>query len=553
MHHKPGTFHFNGGLHLDDHKAESLKQPLQTATLADELILPLRQHIGEPNQPMVEVGERVKRGQCLAQTSQFVSAPIHAPTSGIIKAIEPRLIAHPSGQPDICIVLQPDGKNEAVDDALAEFALKDDDAQSLLTLIRAAGIVGLGGAVFPTASKLSKAQEYRIDTLIINGAECEPYITCDDILMQTEPQRIVAGIAILQKLVRPKQTLIGIEDNKPLAIKAMQQAVADRALDKTQVISIPTLYPSGGEKQLTKILTGIEVHSQQLAFDVGVLCQNVGTCAAIADAVEHHQPLTSRIVTVTGPGIKQPGNWITPLGTPIRHLIELAGGYSVERPKLIMGGPMMGLNLSSADIPVVKATNTILLLDHDEQPEVSECIRCGRCTEVCPVNLLPQQLYWYSRSRQFDRTEEYHLFDCIECGCCSAVCPSHLPLVQYYRFAKSEIREQKLKTYKSDRARRRHEFRQARLEKLKQEAEERRRKKREALAKKQNKTGAGKVPDKSSASDAVQAALARVKARKQTQQAAPKNTANLTTAQQRQIDEAEARRQQMKKDEASKS
>ena len=551
MHHKPGQFHFHGGLHLDDHKAESLQQPLQTATLANELILPLRQHIGEPNRPLVKVGDTVKRGQCLAQTSEFVSAPIHAPTSGVISAIEPRLIAHPSGQPDICIVLQPDGKDEAQPDALAPFAANDDDPQALLKLIRAAGIVGLGGAVFPSSAKLAKAQQYAIDTLIINGAECEPYITCDDMLMQTDPQRIVSGIEVLQKLVSPKQTLIGIEDNKPKAIKAMQQAVAESALQNTQVISIPTLYPSGGEKQLTKILTGIEVHSQQLAFDVGVLCQNVGTCAAIADAVQRQQPLISRIVTVTGPGIAQPGNWITPLGTPIRHLIELAGGYQVERPKLIMGGPMMGLNLSSAEIPVVKATNTILLLDHDEQPEVSECIRCGRCTDACPVNLLPQQLYWYSRSRQFDRTEEYHLFDCIECGCCSAVCPSHLPLVQYYRFAKSEIRDQKLKAYKSDRARRRHEFRQARLEKLKQEAEERRRQKREALAKKKQSTDAKKSPDKAAASDAVQAALARVKARKQAQQAAPKNTDNLTAEQQRQIDEAEARRIKMKKDEAS--
>jgi electron transport complex protein RnfC len=553
MHHKPGSFHFHGGLHLEDHKAESLQQPLQTATLPNELILPLRQHIGEANQPLVKVGEAVKRGQRLAQTSEFVSAPIHAPTSGVISAIEPRLIAHPSGQPDICIVLQPDGKDTALENPLAEFANDLDDPQALLKLIRAAGIVGLGGAVFPSAAKLAKAQEYTIDTLIINGAECEPYITCDDILMQSEPQRIVAGIALLQKIVRPKQTLIGIEDNKPKAIKAMQQAVAESSLENAQVISIPTLYPSGGEKQLTKILTGIEVHSQQLAFDVGIFCQNVGTCAAIADAVEHQQPLLSRIVTVTGPGIRNPGNWVTPLGTPIRHLIELAGGYKVERPKLIMGGPMMGLNLASADIPVVKATNTILLLDHDEQPEVSECIRCGRCNDACPVNLLPQQLYWYSRSRQFERTEEYHLFDCIECGCCSAVCPSHLPLVQFYRFAKSEIRDQKLKAYKSDRARRRHEFRQARLEKLKQQAEERRRQKREALAKKKIQPPSKKSPDKASAGDAVQAALERVKARKQAQQATPKNTDNLTDQQQHQIDEAEARRNQMKKDETTKS
>ncbi len=546
MHHKPGSFHFHGGLHLPDHKAESLVRPLQQATLAKELILPLRQHIGEPNQPQVEVGERVKKGQCLAQTVEFVSAPVHAPTSGTITAIEPRLIAHPSGQPEICIVLQPDGRDEALPDPLAPWIDHRDDPQALLKLIRAAGIVGLGGAVFPSAAKLSTARKYKIDTLIINGAECEPYITCDDILMQTAPQRICAGIAVLQKLTRPEQTLIGIEDNKPKAIAAMQQAIAEADLENTQVITIPTLYPSGGEKQLTKLLTGIEVHSQQLAFDVGVLCQNVGTCAAIADAVEQQQPLISRIVTVTGPGIREPGNWVTPLGTPIRHLIELAGGYKVERPKRIMGGPMMGLNLPSDEVPVVKATNTVLLLDHDDQPEVSECIRCGRCTDVCPVNLLPQQLYWHSRSRQFDRCEDYHLFDCIECGCCSAVCPSHLPLVQYYRFAKGEIREQKIKTYKSDRARKRHEFRQARLERLKQQAEEKRRQKREALARKQQKDPKKATAGKAAASDAVQAALERVKARKQAQQTTPKNTDNLTPEQQRQIEDAEARRKRIK-------
>ena len=547
MHHKPGKYHIHGGLHLPDHKQESLQQPLQIASFADTLILPLRQHIGEPCQAIVQVGERVLRGQCLAQASADISAAIHAPTSGHIQAIEPRVIAHPSGQADDCLILIPDGRDEAMSNPLQPCIDDAADPSALLQSIRAAGIVGLGGAVFPTAAKLTRAQDTRIDTLIINGAECEPYITCDDILMQTAADKIIAGIAVLQQLVEPGQTLIGIEDNKPQAIKAMQQALAAASLPHTQVIPIPTLYPSGGEKQLTKILTGIEVKSQQLAFDVGVLCQNVGTCAAIADAVQQQQPLTSRIVTVTGPGIRQPGNWLTPLGTPVRHLVELAGGYRVERPRLVMGGPMMGFNLTSADIPVVKATNCLLLLDHDDQPEVSECIRCGRCNEVCPVNLLPQQLYWYSRARQFDRCEDYHLFDCIECGCCSAVCPSHLPLVQFYRYAKGEIQHQRRKTWKSDRARRRHELRQARLQRLKQQAEEKRRLKREALAKK--KGVADKPGGKAAASDAVQAALARVKARKQAQQAAPRNTDNLTPAQQRQIEQAEARRQRIKDNE----
>ncbi len=309
------------------------------------------------------------------------------------------------------------------------------------------------------------------------------------------------------------------------------------------------MYPSGGEKQLIRILTGHEVKSGSLAFADGFLTQNVGTCAAIADAVDLGQPLVDRVVTVTGPGINKPGNWRVPIGTTVAHLVELAGGYKVAQPKLIMGGPMMGLPLSSDAVPVVKATNCILVLDRKDQPEATECVRCGQCAEVCPAQLLPQQLYWYSRARQFDLTERYHLFDCIECGCCSAVCPSHLPLVQYYRFAKSEIWEQREKTYKSDRSRKRHEFREARLARQKRIEEERRRQKREALAKKKQAEQAAKAESAGAATkttDAVQAALERVKARKQQQHVVPKNTDNLTPDQQRQIEEADARRRKMR-------
>jgi len=545
----PRLFRFHGGLHLQDHKAESLTHPPQQAGLAEELVIRVSQHIGEPNTPVVNIGDAVKRGQLLAESIEFVSAPVHSPASGVIKAIEPRPIAHPSGQKADCFVIVPWLGNENTQPK----AEHSQDPQALLNSIRQAGIVGLGGAVFPSAAKLQTAIKQGIDTLIINGAECEPYITCDDSLMQHQPTDVMRGIAILQNILRPRQTLIGIEDNKPLAIKAMQQVLQPSGLTDTKIVSIPTLYPSGGEKQLIKILTGHEVHSGNLAFDMGILCQNVGTCAAITQAIDFAQPLISRIVTVTGPGIKNPGNWITPIGTPIKHLIEQAGGYSVENPKLIMGGPMMGLNLESDQVPVVKATNCILVLDQKDQPVAQDCVRCGRCEQVCPAQLLPQQLYWYSRAHQFEITEKYHLFDCIECGCCSAVCPSHIPLVQYYRFAKGEIWEQRRKTYKSDRSRQRHEFREARILKQKQMDEERRRQKREALAKKkqaeQQKAEAPK-DTKSQSAEAVQAALERVKARKQSQQVQPKNTTNLTEDQQRQIDKAEARRKNIKKEDS---
>lgn len=550
---KPPVYHFHGGLRLEDHKAESLTQPLQTASLADELVLRVSQHIGEPNSPVVKPGTEVKRGQLLAETSESVSAPVHAPTSGLITAIEQRPIAHPSGQMAECLILIPDGKDDIYQYDHGWCNTHDLQKSDLLRLIRAAGIVGLGGAAFPTAAKLETADKYDIHTLIINGAECEPYISCDDILMQTQAKDILRGVALLQAILQPRQTLIGIEDNKPKAIKAMQQALTESTLVNTTIISIPTVYPSGGEKQLIKLLTGREVHSSQLSFEIGVFCQNVGTCHAITQAVDHCQPLTSRIVTVTGPGVKNPGNWSVPLGTPIRHLIHLAGGYSVSQPRLIMGGPMMGINLISDEVSVVKATNTVLVLDQQQQPKAQECIRCGRCTDVCPVQLLPQQLYWYSRSKQFDLSEQYHLFDCIECGCCSAVCPSHLPLVQYYRHSKSEIWEQRRKTYKSDRSRKRHEFREARLQRQKLLDEEKRRQKREALAAKKSTEQAAQTDRMAAGSpaptvDAVQAALERVKARKQAQSVQPKNTSNLNEFQQRQIDEAESRRQKINPD-----
>jgi len=503
---------FHGGLKLDAHKSESLVRDLQQASLPARLYLPLKQHIGDYNKPLVAVGDRVLRGQMIAACDSPICAPVHAPTSGRIAAIENYPVAHPSGQSDTCIVIDVDGEDEPAEPMLPE--LQHADAQRMIELICRAGIVGLGGAAFPTSPKLSRGNAHGIDTLIINGVECEPYITCDDMLMRHYPAEVMRGVGYLQRILQPKSTLIAIEDNKPEASAAMAAALAGLTLDNTEIVTIPTIYPSGGEKQLIQILTGKEVPIGQLAFDIGLFCQNVGTCVAITRALEQDQPLISRVVTISGDNIREPGNWEVRLGTPISHLVELAGGYlDAASAYLVMGGPMMGFSLSGDRVPIVKASNCILVMRDETIPHSpghhDECIRCGKCTEVCPANLLPQQLYWHARAQAWERAQEFHLFDCIECGCCSAVCPSGIPLVQYYRAAKSEIRAAQKAHARSDRARLRFEFRERRLQQKKQQEEERRRLKREALQKK--KAGG----DASVQADPVQAALQRVKARKQ--------------------------------------
>ena len=438
----PKLHRFHGGLHLDGHKAESLKRGLWQASLPERLILPLRQYNGEHRKPLVEVGNRVLKNHLIAASTSSVRAMMHAPTSGTIRDIGNYPIAHPSGLADSCIVIDVDGKDEAAESSIVDPTKLA--PEKLTDLICRAGIVGLGGAAFPTSPKLSSGRFNRVDTLIINGVECEPYITCDDILMRLNAIEVIRGAAYLQQILEPQNTLIGIEDNKPEAIAAMSKALLEKPLANAEIVTIPTIYPSGGEKQLIQILTGKEVPPGQLAIDIGLFCQNVGTCVAITHALELDRPLTNRIVTITGDNIQQPGNWDTRLGTPISHLIKLAGGYKEpEKANLVMGGPMMGFSLYSAEVLIIKASNCIMVMQNETIPHSpgyhDECIRCGKCTEVCPAQLLPQQLYWHARARNYERTQEFHLFDCIECGCCSAVCPSQIPLVQYYRAAKSEI------------------------------------------------------------------------------------------------------------------
>ncbi len=476
---------FNGGIKLPGFKSLSNKSGIQPLDLPKLLVLPLRQHIGEPAEPVVSVGDYVFKGQLIATPSTYISAPIHASSSGTVMAIEKHVVPHQSGIAEPCIIIETDGKDEW-DPAIRYESQPELLANAeLLSRIRLAGIVGLGGAVFPSAAKLKPPRV--IDTLIINGVECEPYITCDDVLMRSRPEDIIQGILLLRRLIQPTECIIAIEDNKPEAAKILNATLEEfrkngiGSVNTISVVSVPTIFPAGGEKQLIKVLTGKEVAQQGLPYEVGVVCLNVGTTAAIYDAVVHGKPLLSRIVTVTGEQIKQPANYEVLIGTPVENLIRAAGGVKSENYKLIMGGPMMGQLLPDSKVPVTKATNCVLANNKiEEHKNVMPCIRCGSCATVCPMNLLPQQLYWYSRAKNFDHLAHYNLADCIECGCCSVVCPSSIPLVHYFRFAKTELREHTDKKHFADMSRVRTQAREERLARIKMEQEERKAKRKAA-------------------------------------------------------------------------
>ncbi|MDF1643541.1 MAG: electron transport complex subunit RsxC [Pseudomonadales bacterium] len=530
-------FSFPGGIHPPENKLQSLNLPIQSVPLPKRLILPLQQHIGAPAKAIVNVGDQVKKGQCLAQPQGFVSASIHAPTSGAIAEIADHEIPHPSGLASLCIVLQPDGEDSWCEaQPIADYSAAK--PAELVDKIRQSGITGMGGAGFPTSVKLSPPADSKIESLIINAVECEPYITADDMLMRERAAGVIEGALILNHILQTRETLIAIEDNKPDAIAAMRRAV--EALSEShnsqphniEIVVIPTRYPSGGEKQLIQNLTGKEVPSGKPPLHVGIVVQNTATTYAIHRAINHGEPLISRIVTLTGEALNKPGNYETLLGTPIEHLLELAGIDNQQLSRLIMGGPMMGFALDSTALPVVKTTNCLLAAtntEYPEQPPAMPCIRCGACAEACPASLLPQQLLWFSMGGELDKAEQYNVADCIECGACSYVCPSHIPLVQYYRATKGELAQRRADLIQSDHARDRFEFREERLAKEKAEKDAKRKARAEAAAKAQaaKKAAAaleakegGATKDSSDAKppsdkeDVVAAALARVEAKK---------------------------------------
>ncbi|MFT5592793.1 MAG: electron transport complex protein RnfC [Oceanicoccus sp.] len=483
------TLHeFDGGIHPPQNKNQSTKLPISVAKLPEKLILPIAQHIGAQSKPVVNLGDTVLKGQIIAEAQGFVSANLHAPSSGKITAIEERVIAHPSGMSDICIEITLDGEDKWCDIQGIENYLEA-EPQTLINKIQASGITGLGGAGFPTHMKTS-VEPSKIKTLIINAAECEPYITSDDMLMREHANGIIKGIEILERIVKPEHCLIGVEDNKPEAIAALKEALK-HFKDNTfniEVVSIPTKYPSGGEKQLIEILTGKEVPAGGLPSDIGIFCQNVGTCFAIYKAISKGEPLISRITTITGEACQQPQNFEVLIGTPVKHLLELAQAQTDKVHRLIMGGPMMGFTLEDANTPIVKASNCIIASSKQELPDPAmeqACIRCGMCTEACPAQLLPQQLFWFSKSSNLEQATAHNIADCIECGACAYVCPSNIPLVQYYRHTKGEIKQANADKQKSDRAKDRFEARLARQEREAAEKEAKRKARSEAAAKKQ--------------------------------------------------------------------
>ncbi|MGR6750273.1 electron transport complex subunit RsxC [Aeromonas veronii] len=536
---KAGTlWDFHGGIHPADNKLQSSQSPVVDAGLPPRLIIPLRQHAGPAGDLLVQVGDKVKKGQPLTRYAKGRVVPVHASTSGTITEIGNHTVAHPSGLGDLCVILTPDGEDE-----WGERNGKPDywnlERGELLERIQQAGVAGLGGAVFPTHSKLDGRGQLT-EILIVNGLECEPYITTDDRLMQQYADEIMDGIRVLKHLLKPKLTLIGVEDNKPEAITELTRHATD---EDVLVKTVPTKYPSGGAKQTIELLTGRQVPKGGRAVDIGIMVLNVATVFAIKRAIIDGEPLIERIVTLTGDSFKKPGNAWVRLGTPVRWLLQRFELQPEAEQRVIMGGPMMGFTLPHAMVPVVKATNCLLAPTQAELPAPGPeqpCIRCSACADACPATLLPQELYWYSRAKEYDKAEKLNLMDCIECGACAWVCPSEIPLVQYYKIAKDDIREARAEAEKAERAKQRFEAKQARFEREKAAREARHAE--AAAQRRQTMTAAG-------GEDPVAAALARIKAKQDapitaitaTAEGLPDNSAVIAAREARKR-EAEARR-----------
>lgn len=456
---------FHGGIHPPEMKTQSSEVPLRQIPLSSRFVMPLKQHIGSEGELCVAIGDRVLRGQPLTRGKGRM-LPVHAPTSGTVVAIAPYSTAHPSAFETLSVIIDADGEDRWIErEGWQDYQRYSRDA--LIERIHQFGVAGLGGAGFPTGNKLAGGGD-NIETLIINAAECEPYITADDRLIRECASQIVDGVRILAHILQPQDVLIGIEDNKPQAISMLRAVLADD--DHITLRIIPTKYPSGGAKQLTQILTGKQVPHGGRSSDIGVLMQNVGTSYAVKRAVIDGEPLTERVVTLTGEAIGHPGNVWARFGTSIQHLLDHSGFVPSSNQMVIMGGTLMGFTLPWLDVPVVKITNCLLAPSQYEMGEPREekgCIRCSVCADACPAELLPQQLYWFSKGQQHEKATAHYLSDCIECGACAWVCPSDIPLVQYFRQEKAEIAAIADETRRAAEAKARFEARLIRFEREK--------------------------------------------------------------------------------------
>lgn len=460
-----------GGIHAEEHKSETSGKPIAThLPLPKKLYIPVQQHVGKPAEPVVKVGDKVLKGQLLALSQGTISAPVHAPSSGSVLDVLDYPAPHPSALPIRTIVIETDGL-----DQWAERTIPDDpfnlDPEDLCLRVGEAGVVGLGGAVFPSAVKLGLGRRNKIHTLLINGGECEPFLTCDDRLMQERAVEIVAGIRLMLHGMEAPQAMIGIEDNKQQAYRAMVNAC--KAFPNITVKQVPTRYPMGWDRQMLRYLTGQEIPADGRATDIGVVIHNVATAYAVYGAVCLNQPLISRVVTVSGGAVGNPQNVEVLIGTLMSDVLKFCDLDKNQLARLVMGGPMMGDALPLAEVPVVKACNGILALSHDDIkiPEVKPCIRCSSCVTACPVGLLPLEMASRIRANQLDAAVDLGLKDCISCGSCSYVCPSNIPLVHYFKFASGELFKRQQMEHKSEQTKRLIEDRNKRMERARLEAE----------------------------------------------------------------------------------
>lgn len=493
-------FKIRGGVHPDDRKRLAAEQPIETLPLPDLLHIPLQQHIGAPASPAVRRGQRVAKGELLAYGQGVISAPVHAPTSGRIMGVGQYPAHHASGLSVPTITLQPDGADrwaEHLEGVADPFALTP---EQIAARVAAAGIVGLGGATFPSAVKLDLRKRYALHTLVINGAECEPYLTCDDRLMREQADAVIDGVRLMAHALGVTQIVIGIENNKPEAQAAI--AVAASVDPQIRLARLPTRYPMGSEKHLVQTLTGRETPARGLTADIGIVVHNPATAFAVHEALRYGYPLVARVVTVSGAAIARPANVRVPLGTRVQDVIAHCGGLTEEPARLISGGPMMGQPLPSIRVPMVKGSNGVLALTAAETglSAVRPCIRCANCVQACPCGLVPLEMVAHIRAGDLEGAVKRGLMDCIGCGSCAYVCPGHIPLVQFLNHAKGELAARGRAKQKQMETKRLAEHRNARMEAIK-------RAKREQMEQRKRELAARKHAEAEAAAAAKQAPI----------------------------------------------